>query len=61
MSHVILDQANPSIVAAFTTAAGLGLKPLGVVVLDAGGHPIAFQRQDGASIGRLQIATGTSA
>ena len=34
------------------------LKPLSAVVLDPGGHVIAFQRQDGASIMRFQIATG---
>ncbi|KIN73036.1 GlcG/HbpS family heme-binding protein [Sulfitobacter guttiformis] len=36
----------------------LGLKPLSVVVLDAGGHVIAFERQDGASPGRFAIAHG---
>ena len=30
-------------------------------MLDAGGHLIAFQRQDGASILRLQIAAGKAA
>ncbi len=34
------------------------MKPLSVVVLDAGGHPIAFEREDGASPGRFQIAFG---
>ena len=34
------------------------LKPLSVAVLDAGGHLIAFQRADGASTLRLQIACG---
>ncbi|MDV7270099.1 heme-binding protein [Thioclava sp. A2] len=33
-----------------------GMKPLTVVVLDAGGHPIAFARPDGASPGRFEIA-----
>lgn len=31
-------------------------KPLSVVVLDAGGHVIAFERSDGASPGRFGIA-----
>ena len=35
-----------------------GLKPLSVVVLDAGGHVIAFEREDGASPGRFAIAHG---
>ncbi|MDZ4094869.1 MAG: heme-binding protein [Paracoccaceae bacterium] len=36
----------------------LGLKPLSIVVLDAGGHPVAFEREDGASPGRFEIARG---
>ena len=35
-----------------------GFKPLSVVVLDAGGHLIAFERSDGASAGRFDIARG---
>lgn len=61
MTGISLEQANAIIAGASARAAELGLKPLGVVVLDAGGHPIAFQRQDGASIGRLQLATGKAA
>ncbi len=34
------------------------LKPLSVVVLDAGGHVIAFEREDGAAPGRFSIAHG---
>lgn len=33
-------------------------KPLSVVVLDAGGHVQAFEREDGASPGRFGIAHG---
>jgi uncharacterized protein GlcG (DUF336 family) len=38
---------------AVTRAKGreMGLKPLSVVVLDAGGHVLAFEREDGASPG----------
>lgn len=36
----------------------MDLKPLSVVVLDAGGHVIAFEREDGASPGRFAIAHG---
>ena len=36
----------------------LELKPLSVVVLDAGGHVQAFEREDGASPGRFDIARG---
>lgn len=34
------------------------LKPLAVVVLDAGGHVKAFEREDGASPGRFGVAQG---
>lgn len=35
-----------------------GMKPLSVVVVDAGGHTIAFEREDGASPGRYALAHG---
>lgn len=35
-----------------------GLKPLTVVVLDAGGHVIGAEREDGASNNRFDIAFG---
>jgi uncharacterized protein GlcG (DUF336 family) len=34
------------------------LKPLAVAVLDAGGHLVAFQKQDGSSNLRFEIASG---
>lgn len=34
------------------------LKPLSVVVLDAGGHVQAFEREDGAAPGRFDVARG---
>ena len=58
MSDLTLAKANAIIAAAFDKAAELKLKPLGVAVLDAGGHLVAFQRQDGASFMRLQVASG---
>ena len=58
MTRITLDQANTIIAAAFGKGRELGLKPLSVAVLDAGGHLIAFQRQDGASTLRPQIACG---
>jgi uncharacterized protein GlcG (DUF336 family) len=36
----------------------LRLKPLTVVVLDAGGHMVAMKREDGSSLLRPQIAGG---
>jgi uncharacterized protein GlcG (DUF336 family) len=35
-----------------------GLKPLTVVVLDAGGHVLSVEREDGASNNRFEIAFG---
>ena len=58
MSAITLDQARTIISAAFTKGAQDGMKPLSVLVLDAGGYPLAFERQDGASIGRFAIAMG---
>jgi uncharacterized protein GlcG (DUF336 family) len=34
------------------------MKPMAVIVLDAGGHPRAFEREDGASPGRFAVAEG---
>ncbi len=34
------------------------LKPISVIVLDAGGHVIAFEREDGSPPGRFGIAQG---
>ncbi|MEM1273702.1 MAG: heme-binding protein [Pseudomonadota bacterium] len=47
-------------VIAVTRAKGreMGLKPLSVVVLDGGGHVLAFEREDAASPGRFEIARG---
>jgi uncharacterized protein GlcG (DUF336 family) len=42
--------------AALAKALELGCKPLTVAVLDAGGHLLAFKREDGSSILRPQIA-----
>ncbi len=61
MSRIPLAQANSIIAAAFNHGQSLKLKPLSVAVLDAGGHLIAFQRQDGGSNMRPQIATAKAA
>jgi uncharacterized protein GlcG (DUF336 family) len=58
MSHITLDQANRLIAAALAHATTKGYKPMGVVVIDASGHTVCAQRQDGASMFRLEIATG---
>jgi uncharacterized protein GlcG (DUF336 family) len=51
-----LEQARTIVAAARAKGRELGLKPLGVLVVDAGGHPMAFEREDGASPGRYAIA-----
>jgi uncharacterized protein GlcG (DUF336 family) len=55
---ISLDQARVMIEVARRTGREMGLKPLSIVVLDAGGHPLAFEREDGASPGRFEIARG---
>jgi uncharacterized protein GlcG (DUF336 family) len=56
-----LDQANAIAEGAFKEAARLDLKPIAVMVLDAGGHLIAYQRQDGCSLMRFNIALAKAA
>jgi uncharacterized protein GlcG (DUF336 family) len=51
-----LDHAHAIIAGTLAHARSAALKPLGVVVLDSGGHLIAFARQDGASFGRFGVA-----
>lgn len=51
-----LDRANAIIAGALAEARRRNAKPLAVIVLDAGGHPIAFQREDDASLFRFDIA-----
>ena len=53
-----LDLANAIINGALAEASAQKLKPLTVAVLDAGGHLVALQRQDGTSNLRPQIAMG---
>ena len=58
MAAISLSRARVMIRKTFETGKEMGLNPLSAVVLDAGGHVIAFERQDGASPGRFQIAQG---
>lgn len=55
MSDLTLAQANDLIAGVFSEARRLGLPPLAVAVLDAGGHVKAMQRQDGLSFLRADI------
>ncbi len=56
MELLTLAQANKIIEASLAKAHELGLKPMTVAVLDAGGHLVAFGREDRSSILRPQIA-----
>jgi uncharacterized protein GlcG (DUF336 family) len=58
MNGITLEQARAIIASALAKASDAGLKPLAVVVLDAGGHTTAFERQDGASAMRFKLAHG---
>ena len=58
MPNISLRKAKSVIRTALSKGNDLGLKPLSVVVLDAGGHVIAFEREDGAAPGRFAIAHG---
>lgn len=55
---ISLDTARTIVAAARTARADQGWKPLTVAVLDAGGHVVAVEREDGSSIGRFAIAFG---
>ncbi len=55
---ITLAQAERIIEVTLAKAAELGLKPLTVAVLDAGGHLKALARQDGASTLRPEMAQG---
>ena len=56
MTNLSLEQAQTIVAAALKEGRTLGLKPLSVAVLDAGGHLVAFAREDKSSNLRPQIA-----
>lgn len=58
MAYISLTLAKTIIEGVLRKGAELDLQPLSAVVLDEGGYPIAFQRQDGASSLRFAIAAG---
>ncbi|MCV6597897.1 MAG: heme-binding protein [Mangrovicoccus sp.] len=58
MAGISLGTAQKIIAAARAKGREMDLNPLSVVVLDQGGHVIAFEREDGASPGRFGIAHG---
>jgi uncharacterized protein GlcG (DUF336 family) len=58
MSKLTLQQANDIIEHAFMRGRERKVKPLGIVVLDDSGNIISAQREDGASMFRLDVAKG---
>ena len=58
MSRLTLDQASTIVDTALKKGRETQCAPLTVAVLDAGGHLVAFQRQDGASLLRPQMSAG---
>ena len=58
MTSLTLAQANLIIDAALKRSRELGYLPMAVVVLDDAGHVKAAQREDGASMFRIDVATG---
>ncbi|MEM8791093.1 MAG: heme-binding protein [Pseudomonadota bacterium] len=58
MAEINLRRARQIISKTLAKGREMGLKPLSVVVLDAGGHVKAFEREDGASNLRFQVAHG---
>ncbi|HKT85086.1 MAG TPA: heme-binding protein [Novosphingobium sp.] len=58
---ISIEQARTLIAAARAKGREIGLNPLTVVVLDAGGHLVAMEREDGSGYGRPDIAGGKAA
>ncbi len=58
MPKLTLAQANRIVEGALAKARAMNVRPLAVVVLDEGGHLKAAQREDGASMFRVDVATG---
>ena len=56
MAEINLRKARTIIRKTLEKGREMELKPLSVIVLDAGGHPLAFEREDGAAPGRFKIA-----
>jgi uncharacterized protein GlcG (DUF336 family) len=55
---ISLEQALKIIEGTFASAGQRGAHPLSAIVLDAGGRVKAFQKQDGSSLLRFEIAYG---
>jgi uncharacterized protein GlcG (DUF336 family) len=58
MAEISRSKARSIITRALAFGRESGLRPLAVIVVDAGGHPKAYERDDGATAGRYPIAEG---
>ena len=58
MTTITLDQANRMITAIIKRGAELNLRPISAVVVEPGCIPKAFQKEDGASMARFEMAYG---
>jgi uncharacterized protein GlcG (DUF336 family) len=58
MQTLTLAQANQILIAALAESRRHSYRPMAVVVLDEAGNPRALQREDGASMFRIDVATG---
>ena len=58
MGALTLAEADRIVDAALASGREHGFAPLCVVVLDTGGHALVVKRDERASIGRVEIATG---
>ncbi|MDT8346060.1 MAG: heme-binding protein, partial [Thermohalobaculum sp.] len=58
MPEITLRKARTIIARTLAKGREMGLKPLSVIVLDAGGNVKAFEREDGASNLRFNMAHG---
>src|ERR1700730_12603145 len=58
MSVITLEQANTIIAAILKRGAELDCRPLSVIVVEPGCKPKAFQKEDGSSMIRFEMAFG---
>ncbi|MBU2992966.1 heme-binding protein [Octadecabacter sp. 1_MG-2023] len=58
MADISTNKARTIIRKGLIKAREMELRPMGIVVVDAGGHVIAFEREDDAPPGRFTIAQG---
>ena len=58
MASISVNKSRLIIRKAMEKGREMALKPLSIVVLDDGGHVVAFERADGAAPGRFGIAHG---